>query len=235
MIEERDLEQEFAGKCLFCCVLGRPSVLTWRPQRRPNRLQTTRMKSWWWKKETLSRSLLVSVCCPRFCESVGTSNLILQSVCLSVRLSVTKTLSLAITFALLHVELWYLACVFFVTRPFRWYHVMTFDILQGQICCQAGDHNSLYLLVLLCAWVACKAHLVATMKTQQEFAGKFCVICIERPVILTWQLEKRPQNPLTTPGKNWWWKNETSNRSLLVYNSLFCCVLGGLLGSPGSH
>ena len=73
-----------------------------------------------------------------------------SSVCLSVCPSVTKTLTLAITFALLQVELWYLTCVFFVTRPLRWYHVvtltMTFDLLQGQICCRAGDHNSLNLL-----------------------------------------------------------------------------------------
>ena len=73
------------------------------------------------------------------------------SVCPSVCPSVTKTLTLAITFALLQIELWYLACVFLVTRPFRWYHVVTltvtFDLLQGQICCRAGDHNSLNLLV----------------------------------------------------------------------------------------
>ena len=60
----------------------------------------------------------------------------------SLCLSVTKTLTLAMTFALLKVELWYLACVFFVTRPFRWYHVVTltvtFDLLQGQICWRAG-------------------------------------------------------------------------------------------------
>ena len=32
-----------------------------------------------------------------------------------------------------------------------WYHVvtLTFELLQGQICCQAGDHNSLNLLVCL--------------------------------------------------------------------------------------
>ena len=70
----------------------------------------------------------------------------------SVCLSITKTLTLAITFALLQVELWCLACVFSVTRPFRWYHVVTlavtFDLIQGQICCRAGDHNSLNLLVL---------------------------------------------------------------------------------------
>ena len=88
---------------------------------------------------------------PRFRESVGTLNLIRPSVCLSVCPSVTKTLTLAITFALLQIELWYLVCVFLVTRPFRWYHVVTltvtFDLLQGQICCRAGDHNSLNLLV----------------------------------------------------------------------------------------
>ena len=65
-----------------------------------------------------------------------------SSACLSIPLSVrpsvcpsvTKTLTLAITFALLQVELWYLACVIFVTRPFRWYHVVTltvtFDLLD---------------------------------------------------------------------------------------------------------
>ena len=83
---------------------------------------------------------------------MGTLNLIRPSVPLSVCPSVTKTLTLAITFALLQIELWYLACVFLVTRPFRWYHVVTltvtFDLLQGQICCRAGDHSSLNLLVL---------------------------------------------------------------------------------------
>ena len=87
---------------------------------------------------------------PRFRESVGTLNLIRPSVPLSVRPSVcpsvTKTLTLAITFALLQIELWYLACLFLVTRPFQRYHVVTltvtFDLLQGQICCQAGDRNS---------------------------------------------------------------------------------------------
>ena len=85
--------------------------------------------------------------CHRFRESVGTLNLIHPSVCPSV----TKILTLAITFALLHIELWYLTCVFLVTRPFRWYRVVTltvtFDLLQGQICCRAGDHNSLNVLV----------------------------------------------------------------------------------------
>ena len=106
---------------------------------------------------------------PRFRESTGTLNLIRPPVCpsvhLSVRLSVTKTLTLAITFALLQVELWYLACVFFVTRPFRWYHVMTFtvtfDLLQGQICCRAGDHNSLNLLVTFTpGYMYIQSHLI---------------------------------------------------------------------------
>ena len=68
----------------------------------------------------------------------------------SVPLSVCHKKTLAITFALLQVQLWYLPCVFVVTRPFRWYHVMTltvtFNLLQGKICCRAGDHNSLNLL-----------------------------------------------------------------------------------------
>ena len=73
------------------------------------------------------------------------------SVCPSVCMSVTKSLTLAITFALLQIELWYLACVFFVRRPFWWYHVVTltvtFDLLQGQICFRAGEHNSLNFLL----------------------------------------------------------------------------------------
>ena len=95
----------------------------------------------------INRKLIVPRFRARFRESVGTLNLIRPSLCLSVCPSVTKTLTLAITFALLQIELWYMACVFLVTRPFRWYHVVTltvtFDLLQGQICCRAGDHNSL--------------------------------------------------------------------------------------------
>ena len=68
-----------------------------------------------------------------------------------VRLAVTKSLTLAITFALLQVELSYLACVLFVKRPFRWYHfvTLTFDLPQCQICWGVGDHNSLNLLVFI--------------------------------------------------------------------------------------
>ena len=40
------------------------------------------------------------------------------------------------------IERWYLACMILVTSPFFWYHVVTltitFYLLQGQICCQAG-------------------------------------------------------------------------------------------------
>ena len=100
-----------------------------------------------------SQTGLLSLFVPRFRESAGILNLIRLSVPLSICLSVTKILTLALFFALLQVELWYLACVFFVTRPFRWYHVVTltvtFDLLQGQICCRAGDHNSLNLLVVI--------------------------------------------------------------------------------------
>ena len=101
---------------------------------------------------------------PRFRESVGALILIRLSLCPSVCPSVTNTLSLAITFALLQIELWFLACLFLVPRPFRWNHVVTltvtFDLLQGQICCRAGDHNSLNLLVSLCTH--CNNHLILT-------------------------------------------------------------------------
>ena len=49
-----------------------------------------------------------------------------SSRCLTHRSeSVKKDLTLAITIALLGVELWYLAWLFFVTSPLRWYHVVT--------------------------------------------------------------------------------------------------------------
>ena len=101
---------------------------------------------------TDTEDYLICHYCPPLSRKRGDikSHFVRLSVCLSVRLS-QKTLTLAITFALLQIELWYLACVFLVTRPFRWYHVVTltvtFDLLQGQICCRAGDHNSLNLLV----------------------------------------------------------------------------------------
>ena len=51
------------------------------------------------------------------------------------------------------IEHWYLACMILVTGPFNWHHVvtLTFDLLQGQICCWAGDHNSPNLLVQITA------------------------------------------------------------------------------------
>ena len=62
-----------------------------------------------------------------------------QSVCLSVSPSVTKTLTWLIPSEVLMIEHWYLACMILVTSPFFWYHVvtltLTFDLLQGQICC----------------------------------------------------------------------------------------------------
>ena len=74
-----------------------------------------------------------------------------SSVCHSVRPSVTKTLTLGICTSTYRALI--LACVFLVTRPFRRYHVVTltvtFKLFQGQICCRAGDHNSLNLLVLV--------------------------------------------------------------------------------------
>ena len=84
---------------------------------------------------------------------VGTLNLIGPSVCLSVPLSVrpsvTKTLTLHISSEVLMIEHWYLACMILVTSPFHWHHAvtLTFDLLQGQSCCRAGYHNSPNLLV----------------------------------------------------------------------------------------
>ena len=73
------------------------------------------------------------------------------SVHLSVRLSVTKTLTWLISSEVLMIEHWYLACMILVTSPFYWCNAVTlnFDLLQGQICCRTGDHNSSNLLVLI--------------------------------------------------------------------------------------
>ena len=80
-----------------------------------------------------------------FCESGGTLKLI--------RPSVTKTLTWLIYSEVLMIEHWYLACMIRVTSPLYWYHAviltLSFDLLQGQSCCRAGDHNSPNLLVLL--------------------------------------------------------------------------------------
>ena len=72
-----------------------------------------------------------------------------SSVRLSLCLSVTKTLTWLISFEILMIEHWYLACTILVTSPFNWYYAvtLTFDLLQGQSCCRAGDHNSPNLLV----------------------------------------------------------------------------------------
>ena len=62
----------------------------------------------------------------------------------SVPLFVTKTLTWLISSEVLMIEHLYLACMILVTSPFKWHHVvtLTFDLLQGQSCCWAGDHNS---------------------------------------------------------------------------------------------
>ena len=78
-----------------------------------------------------------------------------SSVCLSVRLSVcpsvTKTLTWLISSEVLMIEQWYLVCMILGSSPFNWHHAvtltLTFDLLQGQSCCRAGDHNSPNLLV----------------------------------------------------------------------------------------
>ena len=83
---------------------------------------------------------------PAFRESGGHWN---SFVRLSVRLS-QKTLTWLISFEVLMIEHWYLACMVIVTNPFYWYHAvtLTFNLCQGQICCRAGDHNSSDLLIV---------------------------------------------------------------------------------------
>ena len=95
-------------------------------------------------KYLLSSTIFLS---PAFCESGGIKSH--SSVCPSVCPSVTKTLTWLISSEVLMVEYWCLACMILVTSPFHWYHVvtLTFYLLQGQICGQAGDHNSSNLFV----------------------------------------------------------------------------------------
>ena len=96
-----------------------------------------------------------SFCPPPFAKAgdIKTHSSVSLSVRLSVSSSVTKTLTWLISFEVLMIEHWYLACMILVTSPFYWYHAMTltltFDLLQGQIFCRAGHHNSSNLLVVL--------------------------------------------------------------------------------------
>ena len=85
---------------------------------------------------------------PRLSRKRGTLKLIRLSVL--VYLSVTKTLTLLISSEVLMIEHWYLVCMILVTSPFNWHHAVTstFDLLQGQSCYRAGDHNSPNLLVM---------------------------------------------------------------------------------------
>ena len=84
---------------------------------------------------------------------IKTPSSVCPSLCPSVRLSVTKTLTWLISSEVLKIEHWYLACMVLVTNPFNWHHAvtltLTFDLFQGQICCRAGDHNSPNLLVAI--------------------------------------------------------------------------------------
>ena len=84
---------------------------------------------------------------------IKTHSSVCPSLCLSLCLSVTKTLTWLISSEVLMIEHWNLACMIFVTSPFKWHHAMaltfTLDLFQGQICCRAGDHNSPNLLLTL--------------------------------------------------------------------------------------
>ena len=68
-----------------------------------------------------------------------------------MRLSVTKCLNWLLPSEVLLIEHLYFACMILVTSPFNFDHAitLTFGLLQAQICCRVGDHNSLsmYLLV----------------------------------------------------------------------------------------
>ena len=86
------------------------------------------------------QAVVILVIVPRLLRKQGTLKLIRLSVPLSVRPSVTKTLTWFISSEVLMIEHWYMACMIIVTSPFYWYHALTltFDPSQGEICCQAG-------------------------------------------------------------------------------------------------
>ena len=96
-------------------------------------------------KDTTANNTSASYCPPlsRKRGDIKSHSSVCLSVPLSVPLSVTKTLTWLISSEVLKVEHWYLACMILVRSPFKWRHVvtltLTFDLLQGQSCCRAGD------------------------------------------------------------------------------------------------
>ena len=84
-----------------------------------------------------------------FCYLSAIVTHVIKNLC-SVHLLVNC--HLLISSEVLMIEHWYLACMILVTSPFNWHHAvtmtLTFDLLQGQSCCRAGDHNSPNLLVV---------------------------------------------------------------------------------------
>ena len=95
----------------------------------------------------------IDFCPPPFTKAGDIKTHMLPSVLLSVRpsvrLSVTKTLTLLISSAVLMIEHWYLACIILVTSPFNWHHAvtLTFDLPQCQSCCRAGT-----TILRICLW-----------------------------------------------------------------------------------
>ena len=82
------------------------------------------------ERDILCKQFLWHFLSPRLLRKRGTLKLIRSSVCLSLCLSVTKTLSWLISSKVLTIEHWYLACMILVTGPFNWHHAvtLTFDL-----------------------------------------------------------------------------------------------------------
>ena len=83
------------------------------------------------------------------------------------------------------IEHWYLACMILMTSPFYWHHVvtltLTFDLLQGQICCQAP------FLLIPCGdldlWPTSRSNLLPGGGPQFfEFACVFWMVYSQRKV-----------------------------------------------------
>ena len=85
---------------------------------------------------------------PRLSQKWGTLKLIRLSVCPSVRLSVTKTLTWLISSEVLMIQHWYLAGMIFVTSPFIWHHAMTLTLTYFKVKVVAGRGTTILWICL---------------------------------------------------------------------------------------
>ena len=110
-----------------------------------------------WLYKCFNTQNCIKAYCPPLslkCWDIKSHSYVCPSVHPSVRLSVTKTLIWLISSEVLKIEHWYLACMIFVTSPFKWRHAvtLTFDLFQGQSCCRAGDQSIPWICLFIKEW-----------------------------------------------------------------------------------